>query len=196
MRIGVNLIVMASCESAGREVGLAVDGTFAAHSALAPRLAEAGVPAVVAMPGKITMETVKQAFPVFFSELLKDGQIDRAMAAARGVVRDREDSWMEVRVLFRLIVTARGAETMKELSHVGVQVNPDEQSFADVERTRRYMETLFSPGEFHRKLASADHFLCSVMNAKTIPLKGSLNELEETASKAIASIDTMPVVRN
>ena len=37
--------------------------------------------------------------------------------------------------------------------------------------------TLFSPGEFHRKLASADHFLSSVMNAKTIPLKGSLNEL-------------------
>ena len=43
--------------------------------------------------------------------------------------------------------------------------------------------TLFSPGEFHRKLASADHFLTSVMNAKTIPLKGSLNELEEAASK-------------
>ncbi|HEY4050789.1 MAG TPA: nucleotidyltransferase domain-containing protein [Acidobacteriaceae bacterium] len=43
--------------------------------------------------------------------------------------------------------------------------------------------TLFSPEEFRRKLASADHFLSSVMNAKTIPLKGSLNELEETASK-------------
>jgi predicted nucleotidyltransferase len=43
--------------------------------------------------------------------------------------------------------------------------------------------TLFSPREFHRKLASGDHFLSSVMNAKTIPLKGSLNELEQTASK-------------
>ena len=43
--------------------------------------------------------------------------------------------------------------------------------------------TLFSPGEFHRKLASADHFLSSVTNGETIPLKGSLNELEETASK-------------
>ena len=31
------------------------------------------------------------------------------------------------------------------------------------------------------------------MEAKTIPLKGSLNELEETASKSIASIDTPPV---
>ena len=43
--------------------------------------------------------------------------------------------------------------------------------------------TLFSPEEFHRKLASTDHFLSSVMKTKTIPLKGSLNELEETASK-------------
>jgi len=43
--------------------------------------------------------------------------------------------------------------------------------------------TLFSPEEFRRKLAAADHFLSSVTNAKTIPLKGSVNELEETASK-------------
>ncbi len=85
------LIVLASCESAGEG-----DGTPAAQSALAPRLAEAGVPAVLAMQGKISMETVKLAMPVFFAELLKDGQIDRAMAVARGSVRDRPDSWMPV----------------------------------------------------------------------------------------------------
>lgn len=88
------LVVMASCESAAREDGDTVHGSSGAHLALAPRLAEAGVPAVVAMQGKITMETVKRAFPVFFRELLKDGQIDRAMAVARGTVRDRPDSWM------------------------------------------------------------------------------------------------------
>lgn len=89
------LIVLASCESAGKEDGgFANDGTFAAQVALAPRLAEAGVPAVIAMQGKISMETVKQAMPTFFRELLKDGQIDRAMAAARGTVRERYDSWM------------------------------------------------------------------------------------------------------
>jgi len=38
--------------------------------------------------------TVEKAMPVFFRELLKDGQIDRAMAVARGVVRERHDSWM------------------------------------------------------------------------------------------------------
>ncbi len=85
------LIFLASCESAGKEYG---DRGQAAQIALAPRLAEAGVPAIIAMQGKISMETVKQAMPIFFTEMLKDGQIDRAMAVARGMVRDRFDAWI------------------------------------------------------------------------------------------------------
>ncbi len=76
------LVVLASCESGGSQ------------ASLAPRLAEAGVPAVVAMQDKITVKTVKRAMPVFFTELLEDGQIDRALAVARGTVRDQFDSWM------------------------------------------------------------------------------------------------------
>ncbi len=87
------LVVLASCESAKAEPGT-TDERLAAEAALAPRLAEAGVPAILAMQGKITMATVEKALPVFFSELLKDGQIDRALAVARGTVRDRPDAWM------------------------------------------------------------------------------------------------------
>ncbi len=32
--------------------------------------------------------------PAFFSELLRDGQIDRALAVARGKIRERSDAWM------------------------------------------------------------------------------------------------------
>ncbi len=85
------LVVLASCDSAAAPRS---PGDATAQSALAPLLAEAGVPAVLAMQGKITMETVKRAMPVFFAELLRDGQIDRALAVARGTVRDRGDSWM------------------------------------------------------------------------------------------------------
>jgi predicted nucleotidyltransferase len=42
--------------------------------------------------------------------------------------------------------------------------------------------TLFSPQEFQARLADRDHFLHSVLKGKTIPLKGTLHELEETAS--------------
>lgn len=83
------LAVLASCESGGMANG-------ATQAALAPRLAEAGVTAVIAMQGQVTMETVKKLVPVFFSELAKDGHIDRALAVARGTVRDRADAWMPV----------------------------------------------------------------------------------------------------
>ncbi len=82
------MVVLASCQSAGKgEVGLA---------ALGPRLAEAGVPAVIAMQGNIFMATAAAFMKRFFKELLADGQIDRAMAVARGEVRKADDAWMPV----------------------------------------------------------------------------------------------------
>jgi len=89
------LVVLASCESAGSAALQGVAGSDALDS-LAPMLAKAGVAAVVAMRGKISMETIKKTLPVFFRELLRDGQIDRAMAAARSaaVAGNRPDFWM------------------------------------------------------------------------------------------------------
>lgn len=89
------LVVLASCQSAGA----GVDPTPQAAGALAalgPRLAEAGVPAVIAMQGNVSIETVNQFMPVLFEELRRDGVIDRAIAAARGSVRARPDWWMPV----------------------------------------------------------------------------------------------------
>jgi hypothetical protein len=83
------LAVLVSCESAGREQSAA-----AYQSSLAPRLARAGVPAVIAMQDRISVETANRLMPKFFQEVLADGRIDRAMAAARAVVRDRPDFWI------------------------------------------------------------------------------------------------------
>ena len=83
------LIVLASCESAANTEG----DSFAA---LGPRLAEAGIPGVLAMQGRISMETANSFMGVFFKELQRDGQIDRAMSVARGTVRERPDFWMPV----------------------------------------------------------------------------------------------------
>jgi hypothetical protein len=81
------LVVLASCESAAPSLG-------GAMASLAPRLVEAGIPAVLAMQGKISLETVASFMPVFFAELQADGRIDRALAVARGAVRERPDHWM------------------------------------------------------------------------------------------------------
>jgi hypothetical protein len=93
------LAVLASCDSAAvhaasPDTADVESSAQLSHTALAPRLAEAGVPAVLAMQGQISMATVAKAMPIFFSELLKDGQIDRALAVARGTVREQNDSWM------------------------------------------------------------------------------------------------------
>ncbi len=92
------LVVLASCQSAG--TGTPADPRRSADggalAALGPRLAEAGIPAVVAMQTDVYQDTLAQFMPIFFQELLKDGQVDRAMAAARYAIKEREDWWAPV----------------------------------------------------------------------------------------------------
>ncbi len=92
------LIVLTSCQSAGKGEGDVL-------SALGPRLAEAGIPAVLAMQDNIRMDTVAKFMPVFFGELKKDGCIDRALNVARGLVREQPDWW--VPVLFMRLKSGR-----------------------------------------------------------------------------------------
>lgn len=93
------LVILASCQSAGSGQSSSItpgeDGD-GFRVAVGPRLVSAGVPAVIAMHGQISVQTIADCMQVFFVELLKDGLIDRAMAVARGRVRDRFDFWMPV----------------------------------------------------------------------------------------------------
>jgi hypothetical protein len=98
------LVILASRQHAGHgDDTLADDG--GALAAMGPRLAEAGVLAVIAMQASITRATCARFFPSFFHELRRSGQIDRAMAVARVDVRDRPDYW--VPVLFTRISDGR-----------------------------------------------------------------------------------------
>jgi hypothetical protein len=92
------LVVLVSCQSAG-------DGTGAALTSLAPRLAEIGIPAVIAMQANISMASAKLFLPAFFSALNQDGQIDRAMSSARNVIKAQDDVW--VPVLFMRLKSGR-----------------------------------------------------------------------------------------
>ncbi len=83
------LVMLIACQSAG---GMTTDDGVLA--AIGPRLAEAGIPAVIAMQGNVSMRLIERFVPVFCKELLHDGVIDAAMALARGAVRDLPDHWM------------------------------------------------------------------------------------------------------
>jgi hypothetical protein len=99
------LAVLVSCQSAGtgRPDRSAYDE--GALAALGPRMAKAGVPAVIAMQGNVSMATMSTFLPELFRELNKDSEIDGAMAAARNAVRDRPDWWMPV--LFMRLASGR-----------------------------------------------------------------------------------------
>jgi hypothetical protein len=105
MRQRPRLVVLASCQSAGQGDSETRSDDRGALAALGPRLAEAGIPAVLAMQGNVTMQTVAEFMPVFFRELQRDGQIDRAVSVARGAVRERPDWW--VPVLFMRLKSGR-----------------------------------------------------------------------------------------
>lgn len=92
------LVILVSCQSAGK-------GSGEALTAIAPRLAEIGVPAVLAMQANFSMASASQFLPAFFEALQKDGQIDRAMNAARGLLRTAPDFW--VPVLFMRLKSGR-----------------------------------------------------------------------------------------
>lgn len=95
MREPPRLVVLASCESAGKGPEARSDDK-GALAALGPRLAQAGVAAVIAMQSDVRMDTAGVFFPTFFRELLMDGQIDRAVAVARAAIRDCPDWWVPV----------------------------------------------------------------------------------------------------
>lgn len=113
------LVVLASCASAGGDAGNAL-------LALGPQLARAGIPAVLAMQGNISMDTVVTFLPTFFSELQHDGQIDRAVAVARGHVRERHDWWMPS--LFMRVHNGRLWESGSRKKATGPTLHMDEHT--------------------------------------------------------------------
>ncbi len=89
------VVMLCSCQSAGAgaQVCSADKGEL---SALGPRLATAGVAAVVGMQGNISMTTAGIFAPAFFAELARHGLVDEAMATARQSIHDQRDWWVPV----------------------------------------------------------------------------------------------------
>jgi CHAT domain-containing protein len=70
------LMFLAACQSG---MGIAAD----AFRGLGPKLVSAGVPAVVAMQGIVTVESARKLSSVFYRRLLEHGYVDQAMNEAR-----------------------------------------------------------------------------------------------------------------
>jgi len=74
-----HLVFLAACQSAERSM---VD----AFAGLAPQLIQAGIPAVVAMRDKVALAMAGKLTSAFYGALLRHGEIDRALNAARSLL--------------------------------------------------------------------------------------------------------------
>lgn len=87
------LIFLSACESAKQDQEHPFVG-------LAPRLIQAGIPAVVAMQALVPITTAQQLTRQFYRSLLEHGLVDRAMNEARAALfKNKEQDWA-IPVLF------------------------------------------------------------------------------------------------
>jgi CHAT domain-containing protein len=87
------LVVLAACQTAG-DLDDRRSRDNGALAGLGAQLTEEGIPAVVAMQANVTMRTIEQFMPAFFTEIQRSGQVDLAMTRARTAVRARHDYWV------------------------------------------------------------------------------------------------------
>jgi hypothetical protein len=71
-----HLVFLAACQSATRS-------TVDAFAGLGPKLVNTGVPALVAMQDKVSIQTARQMTPTFYETLMAHGDVDHALNAAR-----------------------------------------------------------------------------------------------------------------
>lgn len=86
------LAILAACESAGTGIH-ATDPQFSVQRTFGIQLVESGVPAVIAMQGPISIQTMQIFGPRLLKELSSVRVIDRAVAIARSQVRSQPDWW-------------------------------------------------------------------------------------------------------
>ncbi|HEX8620975.1 MAG TPA: CHAT domain-containing protein [Allosphingosinicella sp.] len=82
------LVILFSCGSGGNDISF--------HSAIGPALAEAGIPAVVAMRGEVPLESGARFVASLLEDLVQHGYVTRAVAFARRAMESTGDALLPV----------------------------------------------------------------------------------------------------
>jgi hypothetical protein len=108
LRVLPRLVILVSCQGGGDTAAPrdTPGADRAVLGALGPRLATAGVPAVLAMQGDLDKATADKFLPAFFQKLnVSDGQVEEAVTAGRVAAAGCPDPW--VPVLYTRLVEGR-----------------------------------------------------------------------------------------
>jgi hypothetical protein len=127
------LLTLVSCKGAGDD--------YAALSAIGPRLAQLGIPAVLAFQGNIAMTATERLLPRLITEVQRDGQIDRALATARAVLGEGGPWWQPV-----LYLRGDGRlwreEEARQTQHGGVSIGGDVGTVQQINISGGHVESI------------------------------------------------------
>jgi CHAT domain-containing protein len=100
----LRLIFLAACESARRDTASQEPNPYVG---LAPKLVQAGVPAVVAMQDEVEIDAARQLTAQFYSQLLDHGYVDLALNMARYTLYSADDKQWTIPVLYMRLAGGR-----------------------------------------------------------------------------------------
>jgi hypothetical protein len=131
------------------------------------------VPAVIAMQGNVSMEGVSQFMPVFFRELYKDVQIDRALAVARGTVRATPDFWKPV--LFMRLKSGR-VWYVPGVSEAGEEFDKWPAIIASIQSPQCPCTPILGPGLYEPLVGPLQQMAASLSAQFNFPLSSYLRD--------------------
>jgi hypothetical protein len=118
-----HLVFLAACQSAKRP-----EKSENAYVGLAPKLVEAGVPAVVAMQDLLKMDVARELTFYFYRRLAGHGVVDRALNEARNLLFEGEKIDWAIPVLFLRLKDGRLMEAHP--ARLALEATRDHETFA------------------------------------------------------------------
>jgi hypothetical protein len=164
----LRLVFLASCETATRDRTDAFRG-------FAPKLVDAGVPAVLAMQDLVAVDTAREFTRVFYRQLLQHGQVDLATNQARAALLTGEFTGAHIPVLFMRLEDG--------------QLLAEDPVYAILESMRSHDDYVFYSAERGK-------YLSLPIEAVHITGEQDYRGLSEGETEATAAIDVLQAMRD
>jgi hypothetical protein len=180
----LRLVFLASCETATRDRTDAFRG-------FAPKLVDAGVPAVLAMQDLVPVDTAREFTRVFYRQLLQHGQVDLAANQARATLLSGEFTGVHIPVLFMRLEDGQllAEENGQLLAEENGQLLAQDPVYAVLETMRSHEDYAFYSPERGKYLS---------LPIEVVHITGGQDyrDLSEGQTEATAAIGVLEAMRD
>ena len=189
------LVVLASCQSAGNPT------MGDALTALGPRMSQAGIPAVIAMQGNISLETMAEFMPVFFNELQRMGRLTAPFPSLAALCASVPIIWMPA--LFMRLKSGRiwyvpgfGDERSAFEKWPSILRTISRSQCTPILGPGLYESVLGSQADIARRWAEAYHYPMAPHEREVAPPGGSIPDRQPVRTRPVRRAGRIPEGRS